>query len=171
MPDWITGPNVLAAIAVGGVVYAGIRWIVLTTQDRSDFKEFMKRIDKDLNTIKGSVNRILGKLGELGPPLVEQGSPLRLTTYGQDLATEMGAWAWADQIAGDLAKKAAETGSEPYQIDQECEHYVHGPDLGAAMTAAVGRVAYERGVKPNDLLAALHIVLRDAVLKRVGDYL
>lgn len=169
MPPWITGPNVLAGIAVGGVIYPAIRWIVLTTQDRSDFKTFMERVDKDLNTIKGNVNRILGKLGELGEPIVERGSPLRLTSFGQTIATELGAREWADGIADGIAERAAADALEPYQIDQECERYVHDR-LEAAMTAVVGRVGFERGIKTTELLAALHIVLRDAVLERVKHY-
>lgn len=169
MPDWINGPNVLAAIAVGGVIYAGIRWIVLTTQDRSDFKAFMKRIDKDLSAIRASVNRILGKLGELGEPLVERGSPMRLTALGRDIAAELGAQEWADGIAAGIAEEAAADALQPYQIDQACEHYVRDR-LGDAMTAVVGRVGFERGVKMDELREVLHIVLRDAVLERVKDY-
>ena len=169
MSDWVTAPNVLAIIAVGGVIYAGIRWIVLTTQDRSDFKAFMERIDKDLNAIRSNLSRILGKLGELGEPLVERGSPMRLTGFGQSIAAELRASEWAGGVSGKIAEKAVADALQPYQIDQECEKYV-SHHLGAEMTAIVGRVGFERGIKADELLSVLHIVLRDAVLERAKDY-
>ena len=166
MTDWINGPDILVAIAVGGVTYAGIRWIVLTTQDRSDFKAFMERIDRDLNAIKSSVNRILGKLGE---PLIERGSPMRLTAFGRDIAAERGASEWASEVSNEIAEEAAANVLQPYQIDQACERYVR-ERLGAAMAAVAGRVGFERGVKMDELQAVLHIVLQDVVLERVKGY-
>lgn len=160
---------VIAVIAASGALIAVGKWIGSVNSDRTSFKEFMGEVRTDLDRIKSSVDRILGRLGEMGEPILERGSPLRLTSFGQTLAAELGAQEWADRIADDLAKKAAEADSEPYQIDQECERYVHS-HLDAAMTANVGRVGFERGVKTNDLLAALHIVLRDVVLERVKNY-
>lgn len=173
MPDWLTGQNIIAAIAVGGVVFTTIRWIVLTTQDRSDFKQdrsdfktFMGRIDKELSGIRASVNRILGKLGDLGEPLIERASPLQLTSFGHTNANEMDAQAWANAASALLADQAVKDGLQPYEIDQLCGKHTQN-SLSSQMSNTVARVSFERGIKVSELLAVLHIVLRDAVLKRV----
>lgn len=191
MPDWVTDPRTLIAVAaaIGGIGYwvgqvnsdrksfkkfmkevrtdlatlkenfATLRDSVATLKDSvATLKDNVATLRDDVATLRDDVNRILGKLSS---PVVESGSPLRLTSLGKRIATDVGASEWAQatavEVVGDVQDK------EPFEIDAFCDRLVRR-NLSSEVRRQVARTAFEHGVDPNGVLSVLQVVLRDTLI-------
>ena len=191
MPDWVTDPRTLIAVAaaIGGIGYwvgqvnsdrksfkkfmkevrtdlatlkenfATLRDSVATLRDSvATLKDSVATLRDDVATLRDDVNRILGKLSS---PVVESGSPLRLTSLGKRIATDVGASEWAQatavEVVGDVQDK------EPFEIDAFCDRLVRR-NLSSEVRRQVARTAFEHGVDPNGVLSVLQVVLRDTLI-------
>ena len=112
-----------------------------------------------------------GALGTATPPrrqpepLLAANSPLQLTEVGRTIAGEIGADAWADEVAPSLTERAA--AEPPYKVDALCEDYVDR-FLERQMRDRVAEAAYEHGMERTDVLAVLRVVLRNRLLADTG---
>ena len=84
MPDWV---SLAGAVTLGFALIAGVakfsRWSGQVDTDRTNFKEFMDKVEKKLDAI----------FDRLPPRLVAGASPVRLTDLGRQAAKEMDTYA------------------------------------------------------------------------------
>lgn len=112
-----------------------------------------------------------GRLGMSAPParrpepLLAANSPLQLTEIGRTIAGEIGADAWAAELAPSLTERAA--AEPPYKVDALCDDYVDR-FLEQQMRDRVAEAAYEHGMECRDVLAVLRVVLRNRLLTDTG---
>ena len=119
-----------------------------------------------LRTIQDDIRGILGKIPS---PAIAESSPLHLTDLGKEIAEEIHAEEWAGKLAPLLGKKVK--GQEPYQIQDFCYQYVLSPNelnLDPEMMIEVRKCSYEKGVKEEEVLKVLWVVLRDELLSVSG---
>ena len=98
-------------------------------------------------------------------PLLAANSPLQLTEIGRTIAGEIGADAWAAELAPILTERAA--AEPPYKVDPLCEDYVDR-FLEQQMRDRVAEAAYEHGMERKDVLGILRVVLRNRLLADTG---
>ena len=158
MPDWIINNPPLAVIAIIAVASALITfgtWIGSVNTDRANFRDFMKEVRKD-------IKEILKRLPS-HPPELTSSSPLTLTDFGQELAEGVG----AKEIAEGLVPRVREdvSGMDPYSVQEYCltfltSQYEPPPEINLR----INQVAYDRGVKREQVLRVIAIELRDLLI-------
>ncbi len=145
---------VIIGLAIAGLVIRLAVWYGAVNADRKNFKEFMEEIRKDVKAI----------LSRLPPSPVASDSPLRLTKFGTEIAEEIEAQSWAERLAPSLMHEVG--GKEPFEIDRFCIDYVER--LGPEWDRKIAKSSYEFGIKESGIKSVLHVVLRDEILKIVG---
>ena len=88
-------------------------------------------------------------------------SPLRLTEFGERIAADFGAKAWAAGVAPQLRAQVKDF--EPFEIDEFCNQYVQ-TKLSEQERRRVARCAYTFGIEAEGVQKVLRVVLRDALL-------
>ena len=158
MTSWwfIIPTGILAAIGVGALIWRGGAWYGAVNTDRANFKEFMKEVREDLK-------KILQRLPE---QTTASGSPVTLTDYGKTIAEDLGAQAWAEKLAPTLLPTVV--GTRAFQVDEFARDHVTD-DLSDDWRVRVAECAYEHGLKRDQVLAVLRVVLRDELL-RIGNF-
>ena len=78
----------------------------------------------------------------------------------------MAAKEWAAQIAEDQPFEALQV-MQPFEVDDLAVGYV-AENLSSEMSNRVAECAYEFGIERDTVLPVLRVVLRDALLARVG---
>ena len=153
---WIgaLGAVAIISVAVGTASFKFARWTGSVDKDRENFKSFMKEVRDDIKDI----------LSRLSPPPVTRGSPLRLTDFGEEISKSIEAQQWAEKIAPSLMHKVG--GKEPFEIDRFCIDYVER--LSPEWDRKIAQSSYEFGIKESGIKSVLHVVLRDEILKTVG---
>ena len=91
--------------------------------------------------------------------------PLELTDFGRQIAARLEANEWATTIAKDLEEQLA--GLQPFEIDAACAEYLE-QQLDAEFSRRIAAVAYDFGISEDGVLDVLRVVLRDALLQRLG---
>lgn len=153
---WIgaLGAVVIISVAVGTALFKFARWMGSVDKDRENFKSFMKEVRDDIKDI----------LSRLSPPPVARGGPPRLTDFGEENSKSIGAQQWAERLAPTLMHEVG--GKEPFEIDRFCIDYVER--LGPKWDRKIAESSYEFGIKESGIKSVLHVVLRDEILKIVG---
>ena len=141
--------------------YASLRWFWSVDRDLGDLKDAVEKITSEISVIHEDIKKILSRLGQ---EVVEPGSPLKLTDYGQEVANSIAANPWAISVAETLMVDVS--GLLPHEIDAFCIGYVQ-KQLGEPMRETVARYAYEHGVESDDVKRVLQVVLRDELLRRM----
>ena len=157
---WITA----AVLVVGSILKIG-EWI-------GGMKEFKSDTKPLLNEIRDKVNRIVGKLDS---PVMEPGSPLKLTDLGESISEELGAKSWSKEKSEQVALLVK--GTRPYKIQGFCFDAVKKtnkialglPDdfISDDMDSKIQDCAFNRGTSITNVYDVLAIELRDAVLEEL----
>ena len=153
MPDWVS----FAGLVTLGIAFiAGVarfsRWSGQVDADRSNFKEFMAKVENKLQAI----------LDRLPPRLVAGAGPVRLTDLGEQAGEEMGTRAWAATVAPDLLDKVQ--GLPEFEIYEFCSDYVNNLK-DEEIRKKIAACAYNHGTDRSSVLTVLMVVLRDELLK------
>lgn len=149
MPEWL--PVATAITLVVMILGIGI-WIGAVNTDRTNFKEFMAEVRDDIKTI----------LGRLPPTEITSSSPLRLTELGKTISKGIDAPTWADRIVLSLQHVQD---MEAYEIQDFCFEYVKDElALSKEEIRLIRSVAYENGVKEEQVRRVLAIEIRDKLL-------
>lgn len=150
-PDWLT--PVLAVSGGSALVGIGI-WVGHVNADRKNFSEFMRSVRDKLDTI----------LLQLPPKTIDRNSPLQLNDLGKRVASAMAAEHWA---ANEYKQLLAQVQGiyEFHQLDRIARQYVD-TNLTDSWQEQMRWAAYEFGISQHDVLAVLHIVLRDELIRR-----
>ena len=147
-PLWI-----LVALAVGTAIVKGLFWLRDVHTAKQGWADVTEEIRKDIKRI----------FHLLRSP-VSGDSPLRLNTFGRDIAAKFGvggAEAWAAHLAPSLEPAVA--GMADFEIDGFADKYVRG-ELDAQTERSIAKCAYEVGADRDVVLLVLRVVLRDALL-------
>ena len=114
-----------------------------------------------MNEVRQDIKEILKRLSP--PPELASSSPLTLTDFGQELAEGVG----AKEIAKSLAPRVRDdvSGMDPYSVQEHCltfltSEYQPPPDINSR----INQVAYDRGVKREQVLRVIAIELRDLLI-------
>lgn len=159
MEPWYTNPVVILGgvallASLGTAILKFGEWKGKIDSDRKMFSDFMEEIRKD-------IKEILTRL----PPVEAAGtSPITLTEFGRSIAEEVGAREVAERLAPDVREQVR--GMEPYQVQEHCLEFMtskHAP--APELDSLINKVAYERGVKREQVLRVIAIELRDQLLE------
>ena len=156
LPVWFIPSAVVALLAVAALIFKAGAWVSSVNSDREWFREFMNEIRADVKSI----------LSRLPPSPVSGDSPLRLTEFGEKLAEWLDAEQWASGVAPSLEPTLR--GAPPFKVDERAQEYVH-EELGEPYGTRVAECAYEFGTTRDGVLEVLRVVLRDELLRRVGE--
>ena len=156
MPDWV---SLAGAVTLGFALIAGVakfsRWSGQVDTDRTNFKEFMDKVEKKLDAI----------LDRLPPRLVAGANPVHLTDLGRQAAKEMDTYAWAASAAPELLDKVRNL--KEFQIYEFCSAYVNNLN-DETILSKVAECAYNLGTDSKSVLSVLMVVLRDELLTLLG---
>lgn len=156
-PSWwwamvVLGPFGLLLIAFFGWAARRYEWRGAVNSEVGTLNELMTEIRQD---IKGIFER-------LPPRPVASGNPVRLTEFGEKIAATFKAQEWAEPVADTYTDLP---NIPELMIDDLSRHYVE-KELSDRAKIRVAEVAYEFGIKREDVLAVLQVVLRDEIMKR-----
>lgn len=180
MGEWLSDGRVVTGlfsagailvVAISGGLIALGRFIGSTSKevnnlgetaerDRSAFNRVAEGIKKDIDVIREDIKKILSRLPST-TPLVESGSPLRLTEFGEKISASIRAESWAEELAPELLDEVK--GKEPFEVDEYCQKYVI-ERLSKEWERRVARCAYEFGTDQDGIKKVMAVVLRDKLL-------
>ena len=147
---------ILAAI---GLIVRLIIWYAEVNSDRKSFKEFMVKVEQN-------IQKILDKLSGT-PPATVPGSPLQLSDYGKKLSDFLKAEEWATETVTTLLPKVR--GKDAYQLQEFYNDYVFGEYQPTDQEAQKIRdCIYLNGATRTHVNEVLSLVLRDALLEELG---
>ncbi len=158
-----------AVIVLGKLLWNIAQWVKGIDSDIEVVKGDIEVVKGDVKTVKGDTEKIFKKIaeifGRLSPQAVTGSSPLKLTDYGEQIATELQALQWAEKLAPTLIPKIV--GMQPYEVDEFCDSYVNEHLLIGEWIERIAKAAYEFGIDKKDVLPVMRIVLRDELLRLV----
>jgi hypothetical protein len=160
--EWLNTPLIVIAVlalvsAIGGGIWKVATWKAHVDSDRSTFKSSLESFIKEIR------DDIKGILSRLPPPrLVETNSPLGLSDFGKKVAKEMNAHKWAADLAPSLLDEVKHMA--PFQIDEFAAKCTQSK-LTEYWEGVVAATAYNTGQSRDDIRVALHITLRDELLR------
>lgn len=132
--------------------------------DREAAAEDRKRFRVVLDEIREDIKKIFRRL----PPVeAADANPLKLTDLGHAISKDVEGVAWAIRTAPDLEGQV--DGLEAFEIQRFCFDYAaESGTFDDAMTRAIQKSAYERGVREEQVVRVLAIELRDKLLELAG---
>ena len=113
-----------------------------------------------MTEVRDKLDQILLRLPR---PEVASSSPINLTDFGKSISQDMGAKEIATRLAPNLREQVREM--DPYQTQEHClEFMTMKHQLPPELDSLVNKVAFERGVKREQVLRVIAIELRDQIL-------
>lgn len=155
MENWFSHPlTYILLLSALGLVWKAGDWYGKVNSDRKNFKDFIDRVDRKLD----SIFRILSA------KTIGSGSPTELTDPGRKVSGEISAEEWAAKQAVLLADDAR--GKTRYEIQNFSFDYVfnrHEPGKGEL--SLWQESAYQHGLDVSQVKNVLMIELRDALIE------
>lgn len=170
--NWLNTPLiVIAAIAVGSLIFYGGKWYQAVNSDRESFKIFMGRVDEALISINDKLHNINDKLHNVFSRLpaapISSNSPIGLTELGREISEELDGKQWARDSSKTLIDKCRPL--TPYEIQERCfKRAKRESQLTDEMKVRVMDSAYKHGLTKDKVLDVLGIELRDHILAGLG---
>lgn len=157
--DWVKLAEVLLIVVVAGVLIVFIwmlhGWTRRVNDDRTVFKHFMEKIDK-------KIEEIFERLPKLA---LGSGSPIKLTDFGELLASEINAKEWAPRLWDSAEMKSRVSGKSNYEIQTLCLEYTTNElQYGKDELELMGKCAFDNGVELEVVKRVLGVVLRDQII-------
>ncbi len=155
MQEWLDSPLIIVAgiAVISALITIGI-WVGWVNSDRDNFKDFMKRVDRKLDSI----------FRALPSKAVDSGSPTQLTKLGREVSGEIQAGEWSKKQAVLLAKELQ--GKQPYEIQDYSFDYVFNRHEAAEEELALWKEsAYQHGLDVSQVKNVLMVELRDALIE------
>jgi len=130
-----------------------------------------RRVDGLTQRVDGLTERVDGLTDS---PYARNSSPVSLNEAGKQLSEKMDADSIADKYTDRLSKRAIEQNMNAYQIQQSCFRFSANEILKDLETDKerydqLSEVAYTEGVRLENLMRILGLVLRDRVLEAVNE--
>lgn len=185
MDDW----NVSTITSIVSTAFAGIAVLVAYLMWRRDIRV---RYEED-GRWKGKVDTILGGIdkrfsdlderfanlekqvshlvhflvGVFGRDVIKVESPIRLSDFGESISEDVSAHAWAERVSETV--KTIVKDMDAYEIQVFCFEYVeNNAEYSDEEQRTIRKIAYEQGVKAEDVRRVLAVELRDKLLEHVG---
>lgn len=158
MENWLETPLIVPVVvgAIAVLITIGI-WIGKVNSDRKSFKDFIKEVRGKLDTI----------LQFIGPQIATAISPIQLTDLGRKVSEAIEAKEWASELAEQLADEAK--GKDAYEIQElartNCNRDMDMNELRASICR---KIAFQHGLKLEQVIDVLGIELRDILLDKAG---
>ena len=163
---WKGGTIVLATLALLAAIVSALAWFIRTSDDRKNFKKFMREIRKDIKGVSRTLNQVVGILIRGGASelsvIAEGASPLRLNELGRKISEDTKAKEWTHAHADTLHNQV--TGKSAYDIQKFCFGYVTEEILGKVEVQKVKDVAFDNGISIYSVLRVMAFELRDCLL-------
>ena len=149
----VTVALVTALFTFAVLVFKFGSWYGEVNSDRKMFKEFMREIRKNINDI----------LDRLSPPPTISESPIRLSELGERISKNIGAKAWAAEVAQELVDQAR--GMDPFQVQTLSFDHAKSFEPDDELLAKMRQSAYEAGIDLEGVERVLGVELRDNLLQ------
>ena len=164
MPEWIANTPwwvfALVGLALGGAVVKVSMWAGSVNSRLDSLGETVR---DGLAEVRRDIKKILERLES--PPTVQGSSPVRLTSFGEKIAAEVSARAWADDHASRLTAEVA--GKEDFEVFETCVAYVAERfDKDESLQRTIRAAAYEFGSDTKQVRQVYEVELRDQLLSR-----
>ena len=165
---WVAPAIIISSVGllltVGTAVFVGGRSVGGVN---SNLKSLNTSVGNVKVTLSDFMKEVRGKLDQIferlpSPPAIIEGSPLRLTKLGRNIAEELEADAWAARLADGLKEQVQ--GMDAYEIQDHCFEYVEKHAYSDEERKRVRSVAYENGKPVDEIRRVLAIQLRDKLL-------
>lgn len=151
-PMWLIG-SIVAFITILILIFKAGEWKNDVNRDRSDFKDFMKEIKKNISDI----------FERLPPVAVASGSPLRLTDLGEKIAERLDAKTIVEGVISEVQAEAEGKGA--YQIQElSLKFFLEDYRPSESIETLIQECAFDNGIDREQVLRVLVVVLRDRLL-------
>ena len=135
--------------------------------------EWKGTVDAEISSLNKLVQKLEKQIGNiydylLSTKTTERGSPIRLTEFGREIAEDLNIYEWAEKNAYPLWDTVEDM--EDYEIHDFCFDFID--ELSSDNTTwenFVRRIAYDRGIKKQDIYDVYAVVLRDEILNKRGE--
>lgn len=177
LPEWVRWAGALGLLVTALTLFAKlVQWKTLLDVDRASLKSDVDKVRQDWESAREADLKILvdfmkeirddikGILKSLGPQVATRGSPIKLTRFGESIASSVEASELAKELSPEQVKSLREM--EDYEVDAFCQRFV-SDSLPESWKRRVEQCAYERGIRIDAVLTVLHIVLRDTLLEEL----
>ena len=153
MHGWYITALVTLFLALVGSIAAGAFWAGKIQEHKGIVEKFMAEIGADIKKI----------LERLPPNTSTHEIPVKLPELGETVSSHMVAKEWAKEAAWDLVDESA--GKKEYEILRNCQSYVQDDSLlNSSLDCNIAEVAYEHGIREDQVRDVFAIELRDALL-------
>ena len=150
--NWISVIAAFLLVLIFAVFRIG-KWCGEVNSDRKIFKEFMEEIRRDIKDI----------LNRLSPPPTTTESPIRLSELGEQISKNVGAKAWAAEVAQELVDQTK--GMNPFEVQTLSFEHAKSFEPGDELLAKMQQSAYESGLDLEGVERVLGVELRDHLLQ------
>ena len=161
---WIIGALTLLVAIVGAAISIG-QWKGRLDAEREETKRNVLGLHR---TLEGFVSEIRSDIKQifksLSPSVLTSGSPLRLTELGRKISDSINGATLAEEFAESLRNQVA--GKLPYEIQEMAMAHVKETwTPSEEVDRRIKSVAYENGLKREQVLDVIAIELRDKLLQ------
>ncbi len=175
MGEWIDIGRIIAAVVGGGVVFIGTVLVLVLTK-AFGFAKWTGAIDTKINGLEGRIGELAQQIANLttrfdsfilsgrrdSPAAVKNASPVVLTDTGEDIARDIKADAFAQEVGPKVLSRVR--GKEEFEVYEFCQHYVLN-ELSQQWERNTAKVAYQRGTDAIFIRQVPAVVLRDKLLE------
>ena len=144
-------------LALLGFAIKASLWAGEVNSDRKWFK-------KSIEEIRDDIKRIFETLAKRPSGMVESGSKLRLSDFGQKVADAIGAEEWARKECKNPEVIAGVSGKLEYDVQTFCQYWCLLWEPEGADAERLKKYAFENGIDLDDIKRVLAIKLRDRIL-------
>ena len=173
--------SVTALLTFTALVFKFGSWYGEVNSDRKVFKEFMHKVDKRMQKVDKRMQRVDERmekvdermekfdkriddiLNRLSPPPTITESPIRLSELGEQISKNVGAKAWAAEVAQELVDQTK--GMNPFEVQTLSFEHAKSFEPGDELLAKMQQSAYESGLDLEGVERVLGVELRDHLLQ------
>ena len=170
----VTAALVVVLFMILAIVFKFGNWYGEANSDRKVFKEFTQKVDKRMQKVDERMEkfdkrmekfdkRIDDILNRLSPPPTTTESPIRLSELGEQISKNVGAKAWAAEVAQELVDQTK--GMNPFEVQTLSFEHAKSFEPGDELLAKMQQSAHESGLDLEGVERVLGVELRDHLLQ------
>lgn len=147
----------ILGLAILTFLFKAIVWYANVNSDRNNFNAFMDEVRKDIKEI----------LSRLGPKVVAEDSPKKLTDLGKEVSGSIGDKAFIEDLAQEHHKQLRT--KTRYQIQSFCDEFImdeYKPDDD--IQTRFDDAAFDHGLDMRHIHLVVSVLLRDRIFELLG---
>lgn len=148
---------VILGLAILTFLFKAIVWYANVNSDRRDFDKFMDEVRADIKEI----------LSRLGPKVVAEDSPKKLTDLGKEVSESIGDKTFIEELAQEHHKELRL--KTRYQIQSFCDQFImdeYKPDTD--IQTRFDDAAFDHGLDMRHVHLVVSVLLRDRIFELLG---